>query len=61
MKPPDVWLTSKELAERLKVPARTLDAWASARRGPRFARFGRYRRYLLSDVIDWEHEQLNRE
>ncbi|MEV6096166.1 helix-turn-helix domain-containing protein [Nocardia sp. NPDC051981] len=57
----DVWLTSKELAERLKVPEKTLATWASARRGPRYARFGRHRRYLLSDVIDWERKQFNRE
>jgi excisionase family DNA binding protein len=55
-----VWLSTDDVAERLKVPKKTLAAWASAGRGPRFARMGRYRRYRLSDLLAWEQEQLDK-
>lgn len=56
----DVWLTREELAERLRIPARTLNQWASRRprKGPAYAMFGRHARYRLSDVIAWENEQI---
>ncbi|MEV4238928.1 helix-turn-helix domain-containing protein [Nocardia sp. CA-129566] len=55
-----VWLSTDDVAERLKIPKKTLAAWASAGRGPRFARMGRYRRYRLSDLLAWEQEQLDK-
>jgi excisionase family DNA binding protein len=56
----DRWLTRKELAARLGVPATTPAQWASKGTGPRYARFGRHVRYRLSDIIAWEGEQLVR-
>ncbi|WP_433622072.1 helix-turn-helix domain-containing protein [Nocardia sp. CA-120079] len=55
-----VWLSTDDVAERLKIPKKTLATWASAGRGPRFARMGRYRRYRLSDLLAWEQEQLDK-
>lgn len=54
----DRWLTRAEVAERLQMPRRTLDQWAPMGKGPRYARFGRHVRYRLSDVIEWENQQL---
>ncbi|WP_405180759.1 helix-turn-helix domain-containing protein [Nocardia sp. NBC_01377] len=55
----EVWLSTSDVAQRLQIPPKTLAAWASAGRGPRFARMGRYRRYRLSDLLAWEQEQLD--
>ncbi|MFQ6327531.1 helix-turn-helix domain-containing protein [Nocardia sp. CWNU-33] len=60
MNPDDVWLSTDELAARLKIPTKTLAVWASAGRGPRYARIGRYRRYRLSDLLEWEQDQLDK-
>lgn len=54
----DVWLTRPELAKREKLSVATLAQWASQGKGPRYARFGRYSRYRLSDVIAWENDQF---
>ncbi|MFC9877564.1 helix-turn-helix domain-containing protein [Nocardia salmonicida] len=54
----ETWLSTAELAARLKIPIKTLAAWATSGRGPRYARMGRYRRYRLGDVRAWEDEQL---
>ncbi|MFF0543834.1 helix-turn-helix domain-containing protein [Nocardia thailandica] len=51
-------MSTPELAERLKIPTKTLAAWAGSGYGPPFARMGRYRRYRLGDVRDWEHTRL---
>ncbi|MEU2031199.1 helix-turn-helix domain-containing protein [Nocardia amamiensis] len=56
----EVWLSSRDVADRLKIPLKTLASWAAAGRGPRYARMGRYRRYRLSDLLVWEQEQLDR-
>lgn len=53
----DYWLTRVEVAERLKVPEKTLAQWASQRKGPPYRRFGRHTRYRLSDCISWENAQ----
>lgn len=53
-----VWLSRKELAERLGVPEQTVSYWAKTGRGPRYARFGRHVRYRLSDIEAWEDEQF---
>jgi predicted DNA-binding transcriptional regulator AlpA len=57
----DRWLTRRELAERYGVPVKTRAEWASKGTGPRYAKIGRYVRYRLSDVIDWERERFPRE
>ncbi|WP_324615691.1 helix-turn-helix domain-containing protein [Nocardia asteroides] len=54
----ETWLSTAELAARLNIPIKTLAAWASAGTGPRFARMGRYRRYRLGDIRDWEAQRL---
>ena len=54
----DYFLTRQEVADRLKVPAKTLAVWASAGKGPRFARIGKYARYRMSDVLAWEEAQV---
>jgi len=51
------WLTRAEVADRLRVPEKTLAQWASQGKGPKYARFGRHCRYRLSDVITWENAQ----
>lgn len=53
-----LWISRKDLAERLGVPHKTPAEWATKGTGPKFARFGRHVRYRLSDVIAWENEQL---
>ncbi|WP_332839081.1 helix-turn-helix transcriptional regulator [Nocardia bovistercoris] len=53
----DTWLTRNELAERLKLPPRTLAAWATRGKGPRGVQIGRHTRYWLPDVIEWENAQ----
>lgn len=52
------WLTREELSERLRIPVKTLAQWAHLGKGPRYARFGKYARYRLDDVMAWEQEQL---
>ncbi|MBF6276314.1 MULTISPECIES: helix-turn-helix domain-containing protein [Nocardia] len=54
----DEWLTTEEVARRLKVPCKTLATWASARKGPPYARIGRFRRYRRLDLIEWESRQV---
>ncbi len=52
------WLTRPEVAERIRVPEKTLAQWASQGKGPKYARFGRHCRYRLSDLIAWENAQF---
>jgi predicted DNA-binding transcriptional regulator AlpA len=54
----DKWITRQELADRYGVPVKTPAEWASKGTGPRYAKFGRHVRYLLSDVIDWERKRF---
>ncbi|MFD6106037.1 helix-turn-helix domain-containing protein [Nocardia salmonicida] len=54
----ETWLSTAELAARLKIPVKTLAAWAGSGRGPRYARMGRYRRYRLGDVRAWEDQRF---
>jgi predicted DNA-binding transcriptional regulator AlpA len=54
----DKWLTRQDLADRYGLPVKTPAEWASKGTGPRYAKFGRHVRYLLSDVIDWERKQF---
>lgn len=59
MEDEEVWLSTDEVAERLKIPKKTLASWAATQRGPRFARMGRYRRYRLSDLLAWEQSKVD--
>src|ERR1700758_3115617 len=54
----DRWISRQELAQRYGVPVKTPAEWASKGTGPRYAKFGRYVRYRLTDVIDWEQARL---
>jgi hypothetical protein len=54
----DDWFTRPELAGRWKMPKSTLDQWASQRKGPPYAMFGRHARYRLSDIVAWESAQF---
>ena len=54
------WLSRQELADRYGLPVKTPAEWASKGKGPRYARFGKHVRYLLSDVIAWEREQFDK-
>jgi len=54
----DYWLSRQELAVRLKLPVRTLAQWASLGKGPRFAKIGKFARYKLTDVVQWEDAQF---
>jgi predicted DNA-binding transcriptional regulator AlpA len=55
----DRWISRQELAERYGVPVKTPAEWASKGTGPRYAKFGKHVRYLLSDVIDWEKRRFS--
>ena len=52
-----VWLTTTELAARLKVAPATLWQWHHRGYGPRPVRIGGKLRYRLRDVETWEREQ----
>jgi len=54
----DYWLTRQEVADRIKIPVKTLAQWSTLKKGPRFAKLGKYARYKLSDVIAWEEAQF---
>ncbi|AXK85825.1 Helix-turn-helix domain-containing protein [Nocardia farcinica] len=53
----DYWLTRQEVADRLRLPVKTVAQWAYQNRGPKFRRIGRHTRYLLADLIEWENAQ----
>ncbi|WP_346765076.1 helix-turn-helix domain-containing protein [Rhodococcus sp. BL-253-APC-6A1W] len=54
----DYWLSREEVADRLKLPAKTLAQWATQKKGPRFSKIGRFARYKLSDITAWEDDQV---
>lgn len=53
----DYWLSRDEVADRLKLPIATIAQWASQKKGPPFAKIGRFARYKLSDLLAWEDAQ----
>jgi predicted DNA-binding transcriptional regulator AlpA len=53
------WLSRQDLADRYRLPVKTLAQWASKGTGPRYARMGRHVRYRLSDVIAWETARVD--
>lgn len=54
----ETWMTRAEVAERLRVSTKTMAQWACAGTGPRYAIFGKFARYRLSDVVAWENSQF---
>ena len=53
----DQWLTTAELAERLRTNPSTVRYWKHRGFGPQGTRFGRRTLYKLADVIAWEKQQ----
>jgi DNA-binding transcriptional MerR regulator len=49
--------TETELAEHLKVPAKTLAGWRSRGTGPPWFRAGKHVRYREPAVIQWQEAQ----
>lgn len=52
-------LSRQEVADRYGVPVQTVSAWKQRGYGPRSFRVGKYTRYRLADVIEWEEAQLD--
>jgi len=46
-------LTRSEAADMLRVPPKTLAAWAYRRQGPPFYKVGRHAVYRLDDLATW--------
>lgn len=51
-------MTASDVADTLRVSEGTLRNWRSAKRGPRFAKFGGSVRYREEDVADWIEDNL---
>jgi hypothetical protein len=54
--PPDPWLTTAELAGRIRQPESTLRYWRAKGYGPRGVRVGRRVLYRTSEVEKFERE-----
>lgn len=52
-------LTHAQVCRLLGVTSNTLYNWRCARRGPTFLKLGRYVRYRLRDVIEWQTTRLD--
>jgi excisionase family DNA binding protein len=52
-----VWLTVRELAERLRVPVQTVYVWRHKRYGPRGIRVGGHVLFRRTEVERWERDQ----
>ena len=48
-----VFLTQSEVAELLRLPARTVEDWRLTRSGPPWVKLGRHVRYEQSDLLAW--------
>src|ERR1700730_18527555 len=48
------WMGREEVADRLRLPVKTLADWATRGRGPKYNKIGKYARYRLSGVMAWE-------
>ena len=46
-------MSTKEVADDLGIPERTLGQWAYLGRGPAYMKVGRHRRYRREDVTAW--------
>lgn len=55
----DRLMTPEEVATREGIKVQTLYAWRMRSRGPRAIRVGKYLRYRLSDVMEWENSNLD--
>jgi hypothetical protein len=52
----DPWLTSREVADRLRVSVETLRYWRKRREGPYGVLMGNHVKYRLSSVESYERE-----
>lgn len=48
-----LFLTQREVAELLRLPARTLEDWRQTRQGPPYFKLGRHVRYRRDEVLAW--------
>lgn len=55
--PPPVFLTQREVADLLRLPARTLEDWRQTRSGPPYVKLGRHVRYDRDDLLAWVRER----
>lgn len=52
-------LTMQDLAERCGVSVNTVRQWRVKGTGPRGMAIGKYVRFRLSDVLDWEESRAD--
>lgn len=57
---PAPFLSVEDLARRYTVPPATVHQWLAKGTAPRSHKIGRYRRFLLADVLAWEDAQADR-
>ena len=48
------FLTPTQVSNRIGIPSGTLAVWRSEDRGPRSVRIGKYVRYPVQDLLEWE-------
>jgi hypothetical protein len=60
MRDTKIWLTTQELADRLRTVPGTIRYWRHAGFGPNGVRFGRRVLYDLAEVERWEDAQSTR-
>lgn len=46
-------MTTDELSDHLRIPARTLEAWRRSNSGPPYRRIGKHVRYREDHVVGW--------
>lgn len=54
---PDDLLTTTEVADHVRVPAKSVVGWRSKGTGPVFVRYGRHVRYRWADLQEWIRSQ----
>lgn len=54
----DRHLTVAELAQRLGLPLKSIYGMNSSGSGPRYMHIGKYARYRIEDVVEWEKSRL---
>lgn len=61
MQPADqeVFLSTGDLAARYQVPIATVHQWLHKGTAPTSIKIGRYRRFRLADVLDFERSRTN--
>jgi DNA-binding transcriptional regulator YiaG len=52
-------LSMNDLADRCGVPLQTVRQWRVKGTGPRGMAIGKYVRYRLTDVLDWEESRAD--